>query len=65
MTAKQIIEGGRYLAKVSGHLTVVRVVKIVRRPDYRGNLRTAYQCCNERTGREIWGRSPQRFRAPA
>lgn len=71
MTTKEIKIGGRYLAKVSGILTVVRVVDQYEYPvghpmgwgrmDTRA-WRTGWVVRNERTGRTTRVKSPQRFR---
>jgi hypothetical protein len=58
--------GGRYHAKVSGTLVVVRVVEIKQIPPAyhlpNGNWRTMIYAVNEATGRRITVRSPQRLR---
>ena len=67
MKLKDVKVGGRYHAKVSGGLTVVRVVEIKQlSPAYHlpnGNWRTLINAVNESTGRRITVRSPQRLRA--
>jgi len=69
MKAKEIQEGGRYVAKVSNRLTVVRVLKIEKK--WNGlfgtteRVQTVYRVKNERTGRETTFRSPSKFRRPA
>jgi hypothetical protein len=58
--------GGRYRAKVSGRLVVVRVSKIEQASAFSvtsGNhFRTRIEVVNEATGRRINFRSPQRLR---
>ena len=64
MLAKEIEIGGRYVAKVSGVLTIVRVD--TKRDGYNGRG-THYDVTNERTGRRTTFRSAAKFRrvAPA
>jgi hypothetical protein len=62
MKAKQIEVGGRYVAKVSGQLTVVRVVSTATSPI---TGRQTWMAENEKTGRRIAVASAQRFRYPA
>ena len=68
MKKAEIAVGGRYVAKVSGVLTVVRV-DAVRTREWYGTVRdtTVYDCTNERTGRQVTFRSAAKFRkvAPA
>jgi len=63
---KDIEVGGRYHARVSGTLAVVRVVELKQIPPAyhlpKGNLRTVIYAVNEATGRRITVRSPQRLR---
>jgi hypothetical protein len=58
--------GGRYTAKVSGQVQVVRVIAIEEVPppswSKRGVWRTQITAVNEATGRRIAIRSPQRLR---
>jgi hypothetical protein len=61
MKLKDVEIGGRYLAKVSGKLTTVRVVEIRAASSY-GSTRTIIEAVNEATGRRITLRSPQRLR---
>lgn len=65
MKAKEIEVGQEYVAKVSGNLVPVKVLKIVDGYDLAGRSRIQYRCRNKRTGREILVRSPQRFRCRA
>jgi len=58
MKARQVSIGGRYYAKISGKLVVVRV--LVQSPYTRGNLPLFY-AVNEATGRRILI-SPRRLR---
>lgn len=62
MRAKQIEVGGTYTAKVSGTLTRVEVLRIGETSRFGGSMRTVYYCRNLRTGRDVFVRSPQRFR---
>ncbi|HSX21148.1 MAG TPA: hypothetical protein VLE97_00045 [Gaiellaceae bacterium] len=57
MKLKDVQVGGRYVAKVSGELTIVR---LTREASYGGWMAT-----NEKTGREIHVRSAQRLWRPA
>jgi hypothetical protein len=63
---KDVQVGGRYHAKVSGNLAVVRVVELKQIPPAyhlpNGNWRTIIYAVNEATGRRITVRSPQRLR---
>lgn len=61
MTAKQIQVGGKYLAKVNGNLTRVRVDRIEIR--YNGSL--GYYVTNLATRRETFFRSAAKFRGEA
>jgi len=62
MRAREIEVGGRYVAKVSGQLTVVRVISSTT----SGRTgRQTWTCENEKTGRRIVVRSAQRFRGAA
>lgn len=67
MKKDDIKVGGRYVAKVSGRLTVVRVQRIDAPRDVSNKYRmgTRYQVRNERTGRETTFRSASKFRAVA
>ena len=66
MKLSEIQVGGRYRAKVSGRLVVVRVSKIEQAPAFSvtsGNhYRTRIEVVNEATGRRIILRSAQRLR---
>jgi len=61
MKAREIQVGGRYVMKVSGKLTTVRVDAI--RENYKG--RTVYDVTNLATGRRTMARSAAKFRWPA
>lgn len=65
MLAKQIRVGGRYAARVGANLTTVRVDGIREVGTYGRvvGTRTVYDVTNERTGRRVTFRSPQRFRS--
>ena len=72
MRLQDITIGGRYLAKISGHMTMVRVLAI--REDQawgstRGSTRPRVvhriDVVNERTGRRTTFRSAARLRRPA
>ena len=66
MKLKDVEVGGRYHAKVSGSVAVVRVVELKQIPPAyhlpNGNWRTIIYAVNEATGRRITVRSPQRLR---
>lgn len=69
MYARDIRVGGRYTARVGANITTVRVDGIREsvgvnygRYGMRSNSRTVYDVTNERTGRRVTFRSPQRFR---
>ena len=63
MKLKDIEVGGRYRAKVSGHLTTVRVVDLKESSTFGGRYRTTILAVNESTGRRITIRSAQRLRS--
>jgi hypothetical protein len=67
MKLKDIQVGGRYEAKVSGQVQVVRVTELKEIPPAsyarRDAWRTVIYAVNEATGRRITIRSPQRLRA--
>ena len=67
MKLNEIEVGGRYIAQVSGRLTVVKVIDIKQVPpaswSSRGSWRTLIIAVNEATGRRITIRSPQRLLA--
>jgi len=65
MIAREITEGGTYVAKVSGRLTTVRVDRIRQRSDRAGRLRAVYDVTNLRTGRRTTFVSASKFRRPA
>jgi hypothetical protein len=58
MKANQVVPGGRYYAKISGKLSIVRV--LMQSPYMRGNV-PLYYAVNEATGRRILI-SPRRLR---
>ena len=64
MKLKDVEVGGRYEAKVSGQRTVVRVVEIRQVPGRfnSGRSTTDIYAINERTGKRLTIRSPQRLR---
>jgi hypothetical protein len=63
MKQKDIEIGGRYLAKVSGHLVTVRVTDMKEVPMWGGERwATIFHAVNEATGRRITIRSAQRLR---
>ena len=68
MKLSEIHVGGRYLAKVSGSVQVVRVTELREIPPASWSSRSAWRtliyAVNETTGRKITIRSPQRLRAP-
>lgn len=57
--------GGRYIAKVSGVLTTVRVLAMREMSAFSGASRSVIDVVNERTGRRITFRSAARLRRPA
>ena len=67
MKLKEITVGGRYTAKVSGALHVVRVTELKEIPpaswSRSDKWRTRIYAVNEATGRKITIRSAQRLRA--
>ncbi len=63
MKLKDIEVGGRYRAKVSGRLVTVRVTEMKQIPAFASDRwKTIIYAVNERTGRQITIRSPQRLR---
>ncbi len=66
MKLKDVEVGGRYHAKVSGTLAVVRVVEVKQIPPIsrlpNSTWRTVILAVNEATGRRITVRSPHRLR---
>ena len=65
MKKSEVQVGGRYHAKVTRHLAVVRVTEIKEIPPpswSRGRSRTLIYAVNEATGKRITIRSPQRLR---
>jgi hypothetical protein len=62
MRAREIKIGGVYLAKVSGRVVPVKVLKVTTRYLHPNRWRDQWRCVNTVTGREITVRSPQRFR---
>lgn len=65
MKISDIDIGGRYVAKVAGVLTVVRVMEIRNAWTANGLSRTVIDVVNERTGRRTTFRSAARLRRPA
>ncbi len=66
MKKHEIVEGGRYIAKVSGTLVTVRVDKVrTGESNYRGYPRLCYDVTNMATGRQTTFRSAAKFRRPA
>src|SRR5262249_18087797 len=64
MKAAEIDVGGRYYAKISGRVVVVRVLRIVETSHaWSGRRTTKYQVLNEATGR-VLSLSLMRFRGP-
>jgi len=57
--------GQRYVAKVSGSLTTVRVLAIRETWTESGNSRQVIDVVNERTGRRLTFRSAARLRRPS
>jgi len=57
--------GGRYVAKVSGVLTTVRVLAMRETSTFNGTSRSVIDVINERTGRRTTFRSAARLRRPA
>jgi len=58
--------GGRYTAKVSGKVQVVRITEIREVPGSKwSRAKTQIEAVNEATGRRITIRSPQRLRRAA
>ena len=63
MKLKEVEIGGRYHARVSGRVAVVRVTGMEEVAGYgRSRARTVISAVNETTGREISMRSAQRWR---
>lgn len=62
MKSKEIRVGGKYEAKVSGNLTVVRVDSVSDQLTYAGRATTVYRVTNLKTGRRTTFRSPSKFR---
>jgi hypothetical protein len=67
MKLAEVVIGGRYSAKVSGRLQVVRVTELKEIPPVSWSSRSAWRtliyAVNETTGRKITIRSPQRLRS--
>jgi hypothetical protein len=67
MKIKDVEVGGRYTAKVSGQVRIVRVTEIEEIPpaswSKRHALRTVIYAVNESTGKQITIRSAQRLRS--
>ena len=66
MKLQDIHVGGRYVAKVSGKMVVVRVTEVREAAPAFGSdrWRTLIDAVSEATGRRITIRSPQRLRRP-
>ena len=65
MKIAEINIGQRYIAKVSGSLTTVRVLAIRESWTASGNSRQVIDVVNERTGRQLTFRSAARLRRRA
>ena len=67
MKMSEIEIGGRYLAKVSGHVVTLRVTEFKEVPpaswSTNDRWRTLIYAVNESTGKKITVRSPQRLRS--
>ena len=67
MKLSDVQVGGRYAAKVSGHVVVVKVTEIKEIPppswSREGRWRKLIYAINEATGRQITLRSAQRLRS--
>ena len=67
MKLSEVQVGGRYVAKISGRLQVVRVTEIKEIPPASWSSRSAWRtliyAVNETTRRKITIRSPQRLRS--
>ena len=67
MKMQDVEVGGRYTAKVSGRIQIVRVVQIKEIPPASWSARQAWRkliyAVNERTGKQITIRSAQRLRS--
>jgi hypothetical protein len=63
MKLTDIEVGGRYLAKVSGRMVVVRITELKEAPAFAGRWTTLIYAVNESTGRRITIHSPQRLRS--
>jgi hypothetical protein len=64
MKANEVVVGGRYLAKISARVVVVRVLRIGDTSHaWSGRRTTRYECLNEATGRTL-SLSLMRFRGP-
>jgi len=64
MKIAEINIGQRYIAKVSGSLTTVRILAIREAWTASGNSRQVIDVVNERTGRRLTFRSAARLRRP-
>ncbi len=62
MKLKDITIGGRYRARVSGAMTIVRVLDLKETSTFGGRCRTTIVAVNEKTKRQITIRSAQRLR---
>ena len=67
MKLKDVEVGGRYEAKVSGSVQVVRIVELKEIPPASWSATSAWRtlilAVNEATGRKVTIRSPQRLRS--
>ena len=67
MKLSEVVVGGRYKAKVSGSICVVRVTELKEIPpaswSTTNKWRTLIYGVNEATGRKVTIRSPQRLRS--
>jgi hypothetical protein len=66
MKLKDVEVGGRYVAKVSGRMQVVRITDVrTESSPLTGRERTTFVAINEATGRRVTIRSAQRLRKRA
>lgn len=67
MKLSDVMVGGRYLAKISGRVQVVRVVELKEVPpagwSRSDRWRTLFYAVNEATGRKVTIRSAQKLRS--
>lgn len=62
MLKSEVQIGGKYLAPVSGQLTIVRINDIVHAERYKRRASTSYVATNLKTGREVYFRSAAKLR---